>query len=137
MYFYIFMICALLFFILSPGVLFEFQTTMSKYSIAFIHALCFGVSFVTAFEYYKHHFLQETMEDDTNDNESPTSLPNLSKREKIKQIKKECEDKRVRCKATGKTCIRRYRKCVRTGKDDLKKTLKNNTKTQNADELLN
>jgi hypothetical protein len=59
MYFHIFIISALLFFALSPDVLFKFPSNNSKYVIAFIHALCFGVIFVIAFKYYKELFLQE------------------------------------------------------------------------------
>lgn len=59
MYIHIFIVSALLFFALSPGILFQFQTNISKYTIAFIHALFFGGLFISAFKYYKEWFLRE------------------------------------------------------------------------------
>jgi hypothetical protein len=59
MYYYIFAISALLFFALSPDVLFKLPSNGSNYVVAFVHALCFGVIFVIVFKYYKELFLQE------------------------------------------------------------------------------
>lgn len=52
MYFYIFIFNLLLFFILTPGIIFRFSNK-SKYAIALIHAFIFGCVFTIVFKYYK------------------------------------------------------------------------------------
>lgn len=59
MYYHIFIFDLLLFFILSPGILFQFDSNKSNYIVAFVHALIFGVISTIAFKYYKELYLQE------------------------------------------------------------------------------
>lgn len=55
MYYHIFIFNALLFFILVPNIIVSFSSNTSKYIVAFIHALIFGVVFTNAFKYYKEY----------------------------------------------------------------------------------
>ena len=99
MYYHIFIFNALLFFILVPNILVSFSSNTSKYIVAFVHALIFGVLFTTAFKYYKEIFLQE----------GKSKRKKREKREKEIQKAKEAQKakaERKRKSACGRKCFK-------------------------------
>ena len=59
MYLHLFVFSALLFFVLTPGILLRLPSNGSKYVVASVHALVFGTIFTLGFKYYKEYLLQE------------------------------------------------------------------------------
>jgi len=60
MYYYIFILSALLFFVLSPGVLLTLSPNGSKYIVALVHAIVFGGFLAVILKYYNDNLsLQE------------------------------------------------------------------------------
>ena len=117
MYIHIFIVSALLFFALSPGILFQFQTNISKYTIAFIHALFFGGFLAVILKYYRVFFLHEyegiglleTMEGAEATSAGVSSSADIKtacKRKCLKKVKK-----KYNCNKKRRKCIKSYKKC--------------------------
>jgi len=107
MYIHIFILSALLFFVLSPTILLTLSPNSSKYIVALVHAIVFGGFLAVILKYYNDSLLLQ---------EGAKGRKKAKKSTTYNSCKKECKTKvkeKYNCNNQKSKCRRSYKKCKR------------------------